>query len=63
VTTATASEKYEIVTPTSVRDSLQVKPGQKLEMIVYERRVALVPVQDLRVARIDTEAPREADRV
>ena len=68
MTTVTVSEKYQVVIPKVVRESLQIRPGQKLEVIVYEGRAELVPVGDLREARgflrgIDTEVPREADRL
>lgn len=68
MTTVTVSEKYQVVIPKAVRESLQIRPGQKLEVIVYEGRAELVPVGDLREARgflrgIDTEVLRDADRV
>ena len=68
MTAGTGSEKNQVVIHKAVRESLQIRPGQKLEVIVYEGRAELVPVGDLREARgflrgIDTEVPREADRV
>lgn len=66
MTTVTLSEKYEVVIPKAVRESLNIKPGQKLEVFVNEGRVEFIPVQDLRQARgflrgIDTDVPRDAD--
>jgi AbrB family looped-hinge helix DNA binding protein len=68
MTTVTVSEKYQVVIPKAVRESLQIKPGQKLDVIVYEGRAEFVPVQDMREARgiqpgIDPGVPRVADRV
>ena len=68
MTTVTVSEKYQVVIPKAMRESLQIRPGQKLEVMVYEGRAELVPVGNLCEARgflrgIDTEVPCEADRV
>lgn len=68
MTMVTVSKTYQVVIPKAVRESLQIKPGQKLEVIVYEGRAELVPVQDLAAARgflrgIDTDVSREPDRV
>ena len=68
MTTVTVSGKYQVVIPKAVRESLQIKPGQKLDVIVYEGRAEFVPVRDLRAARgflrgIHTDVLREADRV
>lgn len=68
MTTVTVSDKYQVVIPKSVRESLHIKPGQKLDVIVYEGRAEFVPVQNLRAARgflrgIKTDVPREPDRV
>ena len=67
MTTVTVSKKYQVVLPKAVRESLQIKPGQKLDVIVYDGRAEFVPVRDVRAARgflrgIDTDVPRDADR-
>lgn len=68
MTSVTVSEKYQIVIPKSAREALHLKPGQKVEVLVYEGRLEFVPVRDLKSVRgflkgIDTDVPRDGDRV
>lgn len=68
MTTVIVSEKYQIVIPKDVRDSLGIKPGQKIEVVVYEGRAEFIPVRDMRSMRgflkgIDTSVPRDKDRL
>jgi AbrB family looped-hinge helix DNA binding protein len=64
----TISPKYQIVIPLSVRRSLGIKPGQKIQVILYEDRIELIPLLSAKKARgflkgIDTTIKRESDRV
>ncbi len=64
----TVSPKYQIVIPRPVRDNLQLRPGQRMQVIEYSGRVELIPerdISDLRgfVKGINTDFSREADRV
>ena len=43
VATATLSSKYQISIPKEVRDSLDLKPGQKLAFLCIGKSVKLVP--------------------
>jgi len=66
--TVTVSPKYQVVIPRKVRESLQLRPGQKMQVIEYEGRVELIPEKDIAELRgflkgINTEFTREADRV
>lgn len=66
--TATISSKYQVVIPRAVRETLKVKPGQKVQVIPYEGRIELIPLRpasDMRgfLKGIDTSVPREADRL
>lgn len=68
MTTVTISPKYQVVIPKNIRESLGLKPGQKVQAIEYNGRVELVPVRPIREMRgflsgIDTAVPREDDRV
>jgi AbrB family looped-hinge helix DNA binding protein len=65
--TLTVSSKFQVVIPKRIREALDLRVGQKLQAIVHEDRIELipvVPVQDLRgfVRGIDPEVPREDDR-
>ena len=67
MTTVTISPKFQVVIPKSIRESLGLKPGQKVQAIEYDGRVELVPVQPMKQVRgflsgIDTSVPREDDR-
>jgi AbrB family looped-hinge helix DNA binding protein len=63
----TISPKYQVVIPKDVRDQLELAPGQKVQVVAYEGRVELVPLESLQKARgflrgIDTNVRREPDR-
>jgi AbrB family looped-hinge helix DNA binding protein len=65
--TVTISPKFQVVIPKGIRERLKLRAGQKIQAIVYENRIELVPVRPIRKMRgflrgIDTDVPREADR-
>jgi AbrB family looped-hinge helix DNA binding protein len=67
VTTVRISRRYGIVIPREVRESLGIRPGEKLEVFQYRGRIEFVPVRKMRDMRgafkgIDTTVPRERDR-
>ena len=62
------SPKYQVVIPKKIRESLHLKPGQKMQVIEYGNRIELVPTKNIKEMRgflkgIDTEFDREQDRV
>jgi AbrB family looped-hinge helix DNA binding protein len=66
--TVTVSPKFQVVIPRKVRESLGIQPGQKVQVILYEDRIELIPVRPVRETRgflegIDTEVERDPDRV
>ncbi len=68
MTTLTISPKYQVVIPKAIREILKLRPGQKIQAIVYQDRIELIPVRPVRKMRgfisgIDTRVEREDDRV
>lgn len=66
--TVTVSPKFQIVIPRVVRESLQLRPGQKMQVIEYAGRIELVPERSIASLRgflkgINTDFERENDRV
>ena len=66
--TVTISPKFQVVIPKAIREQLHLSPGQKVEAIVYEDRIELIPVRPIEELRgfvkgIDTSIDREADRL
>ncbi len=64
----TISPKYQVVIPREVRESMEIKPGSKVQVLLYENRIELIPIKNLRRMRgflkgIDTTVERERDRV
>ncbi|MBC7249827.1 MAG: AbrB/MazE/SpoVT family DNA-binding domain-containing protein [Anaerolineae bacterium] len=66
--TVTVSPKFQIVIPSRVRKLLDMRPGQKVRVFLYDNRIELIPVRSVKEARgflkgIDTAVEREGDRV
>jgi len=64
--TVTVSPKYQVVIPSRFRKQLDMKPGQKVRMILYDNRIEMIPVKSMEEARgflkgIDTTIERESD--
>ena len=66
--TVTVSPKYQVVIPRTVRKTLNLRPGQKMQVVEYEGRIELIPERDIKELRgflkgINTELKREEDRL
>ncbi len=64
----TISPKYQVVIPKEVRESMGLRPGQKLEVFQFDNRIELIPVPSIKELRgiakgIDTTVERDDDRV
>ena len=68
MTTVTVSPKFQIVIPRKVRESMGIQSGQKIQVLTYRNRIELIPIKPIKEMRgllegIDTEVPRDGDRV
>ena len=66
--TVTLSPKYQVVIPKSVRNVLNLRPGQKMQVIEYNGRIEFIPERDIAELRgflkgINTKFEREKDRI
>jgi AbrB family looped-hinge helix DNA binding protein len=66
--TVTVSPKYQVVIPRAIRKSLNLRPGQKMQVVEYNGRIELIPERDITELRgflkgINTEFDREEDRL
>ncbi|NCJ06135.1 AbrB family transcriptional regulator [Synechococcales cyanobacterium C] len=64
----TISPTFQVVIPLSIRQSLGIKPGQKIQVLLYEDRIELIPILPLKKMRgflkgIDTSLNREVNRL
>lgn len=66
--TVTLSPKFQIVIPLSIREEMNLKPGEKIRVLHYQDRVELIPVRGMKemrgfLAGMDTEIEREEDQL
>ena len=56
-----------MVIPKEIRELLKLAPGQKIQALLYENRIELIPLRPIKKMRgflkgIDTSIDRETDR-
>ena len=66
--TVKISRKYQIVIPSRIREALHLRPGQRLQIMAIGHRIELIPehrIEEMEgfLEGIDTEVPREEDRL
>jgi AbrB family looped-hinge helix DNA binding protein len=65
--TVKVSPKYQVVIPREVREELGIKPGEKVQIFLYDGRIEFVPVRKMKSMRgflkgIETTVARDEDR-
>ena len=68
MTAVTVSPKYQIVIPKDVRESMGIKSGQKIQVLMYKNRIELIPLQPMGklrgiAKRINKSFKRDEDRL
>ncbi len=66
--TVTVSPKFQVVIPRKVRELLGIRPGQKVQVVLYDGCIELIPLEPMRKLRghlkgIDTTVERDEDRI
>jgi AbrB family looped-hinge helix DNA binding protein len=64
----TVSSKFQVVIPREVRESMDLQPGTRVQVLQYENRIELIPLKEPKSLRgfipgINTGVDREEDRV
>ena len=66
--TVTVSSDYQVEISRSVRESLGIQPGQKIQVVLYNNRVEFIPMKPMSEMRgflsgIDITIERDDDRI
>ena len=64
----TVSPKYQVVIPKEIREHMDIKPGQQVQMMIYKGNLVLVPLRPIEEMRgfakgIAAEFERDEDRL
>jgi AbrB family looped-hinge helix DNA binding protein len=68
MTTVTISPKFQVVIPKTIREHLDLQPGQQVQANEYYGRIEYLPVRPIAsmrgfLAGIDSTVERDEDRV
>ena len=68
MTTVTVSPKFQVVIPLEVRRNFPLYPGEKLQVVLYDNRIELIPIPKLKEMRgilkgANPTIERESDRL
>lgn len=68
MSTVVISPKFQVVIPKEIRENMKLDQGMKVEMIQYDNRIELIPIQPIEKMRgvlkgIDTSIKRGKDRL
>lgn len=66
--TVTVSPKYQVVIPKDIRDAMEIRPGQKIHIMMFRGQILLVPILPMEQLRgmakgIENSFEREPDRL
>jgi len=66
--TVTVSPKFQVVIPKAVRERLNIRPGQKLQILQFSDRIEFVLLQNIKSMKgflkgINTDVRRQKDRI
>ena len=64
----TVSSKFQIVIPREIRESMKLRPGEKMQVFESDGRIEVVRARSVKSLRgmckgIDTSVERDTDRV
>lgn len=68
MTTVKISPKFQVVIPKEIREKMNLRPGQKLQILEFGNRIEFLLLKNIKDARgflkgIDTNIDREGDRI
>jgi AbrB family looped-hinge helix DNA binding protein len=66
--TVKISPKFQVAIPKKLRDALKLSPEQKVQMVIYDNRIEVIPLRKLSEMKgflkgIDTTVETDPDRL